>query len=267
MLVYTSNNWLSLTKLWLETEFSFDSFELIKAPVKSVYYSVKSRQYITLVIIGLFWLRALLLNVIFQVNDEHDIGGVWDLFNSATLYGSVNLIIIFALWFWSGGNLRGLGLKKEGFGKHLGIGILFGFAMLLQHYLLTGPLIGSFVPANANQGIDMSILFQDTADIPFWILLSVFKGGFEEELWRSFEMNSFKRVFGRAGLIFGLIAGAIFFGIQHAYQGLDSVMSTGFDGLMYGLIYLRRRSVIEAMAAHATFDIVSILAGYYIYAG
>ncbi|MCE7991753.1 MAG: CPBP family intramembrane metalloprotease [Roseivirga sp.] len=232
-----------------------------------MYHSVKSRQYLTLVIIGLFWLRALVLNVIFQVNDGDDVSGVWDLFSTASLYGAINLIVIFALWYWSGGNLRGLGLRKEGAGKHLLIGMLFGLAMLLQHYLLTGPLIRSFVPANADQGIDMPLLFQNTADIPFWILLSVFKGGFEEELWRSFEMNSFKRVFGKAGLVFGLIAGAVFFGLQHSYQGLDSVISTGFDGLLYGLIYLRRRSVIEAMAAHATFDIISILAGYYIYAG
>lgn len=229
--------------------------------------SLKPRQRITLWIISVFWLRALLLNVIFETDNTSDIGGAWGLFNTATLYGAINLIILFSLWYWSGGSLSQLDLKKEDFGRHLLIGMLFGLGMLLQHYLLTGPLIGTFVSPTADQGIEMSLLFQNTADIPFWILLSVFKGGFEEELWRSFEMNSFRRVFGKAGLVFGLIAGAFFFGIQHAYQGLDSVVSTGFDGLLYGLIYLRRRSVLEAMAAHATFDIISVLAGYYIYAG
>ncbi len=228
--------------------------------------SVKSRQQITLCIIAAFWLKALLLNVVFEVDHKSDISGVWDLFSTATLYGAINLAVIFSLWYWSGGSVRQLGLKKEGFGKHLLLGILFGLGMLLQHYLLTGPLIRSFVPAGTNEGIDMTLLFQNTADIPFWILLSVFKGGFEEELWRSFEINSFQRVFGKAGLVLGLVAGAIFFGLQHAYQGTDAVISTGFDGLLYGLIYLRRRSVLEAMAAHATFDIISVLAGYYLYA-
>jgi len=216
--------------------------------------------------VGLFWLKALLLNVVFQPENEPAVTGVRDLFSTATFYGLINLTVLLLLWYWSGGKLTGLGLKKEGFGKHLMIGVLFGIGMLLQHYLLTAPLFRSFVPATAHEGIDMSLLFQDTADIPFWILLSIFKGGFEEELWRSFEMNSFKRVFGKAGLVFGLIAGAVFFGLQHSYQGTDSVISTGFDGLLYGLIYLRRKSVAEAMAAHATFDIISILAGYYLYA-
>lgn len=227
---------------------------------------VKSRHRITLAIVSLFWLRALLLNVVFNTENEPAVSGVSDLFNTATLYGAINLAILFLLWFWSGGKFSELGLRKEGFGKHLIIGVLFGIAMLLQHYLLTGPLIGAFIPTTADEGIDMSTLFQNTNDIPFWILLSVFKGGFEEELWRSFEMNSFKRVFGKAGLVFGLVAGAIFFGLQHSYQGTDSVISTGFDGLFYGLIYLRRKSIIEAMAAHATFDIISVLAGYYLYA-
>lgn len=266
MLVYTSNNWLSSTKLWLAIGFIINNFKHSIDKANTLNISVKSRQYITLLVIAIFWLRALILNVLFQSDIEQTVGNARELFNSASFYGAINLIILLSLWYWSGGSMKSLGLRKEGFGKHLGIGLLFGLAMLLQHYLLTGPLIRSFVPPEANQGIDMSSLFQNTADLPFWILLSIFKGGFEEELWRSFEMNSFKRVFGKSGLIFGLIAGALFFGVSHAYQGVDSVISTGFDGLLYGLIYLRRKSVIEAMAAHATFDIVSILAGYYIYA-
>jgi len=222
----------------------------------------KNRQYVVAVVIVFFWIRAFYLNTFLQSETADLAGSASSLFRSATFYGAINLAILFGLWYWSGGTLKGLGWQKKGFGKHLGIGCLFGLAMVLQHYLLTGPLISRWVPTTTNPGVDMANLFSDISDLPLWILLALFKGGFEEELWRSFEINAFQRIGGKTGLILALILGSVFFGLQHSYQGWDTVVSTGFDGLLYGLIYLRRRSVIEAMSAHALFDIISISAGY-----
>ena len=222
----------------------------------------KKRQYWVVGVILFFWARAIVLNVWFQEDSIALVTTAHGLFRTAALYGSINLAVLLGFWYWSGGKLPDLGWKKEGFKRHLGIGCLFGLAMLLQHYLLTGPLFRALIPSTENPGVDMALLFSNWADLPIWILLSIFKGGFEEELWRSFEINAFKRILGKGGIIIALLIGSAIFGLQHVYQGWDTVASTGFDGLLYGLIYLRKRSVVEAMAAHALFDIISILAGY-----
>lgn len=226
---------------------------------------VKTRQRIVVAVILFFWVRAFYLNTFLQSETVEVANTTSGLFSSAAFYGAINLIVLFFLWYWSGGKLRGLGWRKKGFSRHLGIGFLFGVAMVLQHYLLTSPIFSAIISTSGNPGVDMAALLSDWSDLPLWILLAIFKGGFEEELWRSFEINSFQRIGGKAGLIIALILGSAIFGLQHAYQGWDTVASTAFDGLLYGLIYLRRRSVVEAMAAHAVYDIISILAGYILY--
>lgn len=222
----------------------------------------KQRPYLVTLVICFFWVRAVLLNTWLQSDTIALASTTTSLFKTASVYGAINLAILLFVWYWSGGNLEMLGWKRKGFARHLGIGCLFGLGMVVQHYLLTGPIISRLIPSTGSPGVDMTSYFSDLKNLPFWILLAVFKGGFEEELWRSFEINAFQRVFGKAGLFVALIIGSAIFGIQHVYQGWDAVVSTGFDGLLYGLIYLRRRSVVEAMAAHAVYDIISIVAGY-----
>ena len=55
------------------------------------------------------------------------------------------------------------------------------------------------------------------------------------------------------------------FGIGHLYQGVDSAIGTGIQALLFILIYLRKRRTLEAVAAHAVYDIVGITIAYWIY--
>jgi membrane protease YdiL (CAAX protease family) len=43
-------------------------------------------------------------------------------------------------------------------------------------------------------------------------------------------------------------------------------VTSGFTGLLLGLIFLQRRRVIDAMAVHALFDLMGIAAAYALYA-
>ena len=58
---------------------------------------------------------------------------------------------------------------------------------------------------------------------------------------------------------------AIVFGVNHLYQGVDSAIGTGVQALLFILIYLRRRRILEAVAAHAVYDIIGITIAYLIY--
>ncbi len=49
------------------------------------------------------------------------------------------------------------------------------------------------------------------------------------------------------------------FGFGHLYQGLGSAISTAVSGLVFSLAYLRRRSALEPVAAHAFSDVLAML--------
>jgi membrane protease YdiL (CAAX protease family) len=110
-------------------------------------------------------------------------------------------------------------------------------------------------------------LFLNLYNLPILILLTSFKGGFSEELWRIFVLTRFEKLLGRTGLIFALIAGSIIFGVGHLYQGVNSVITVGIVGFLYSLVYLRKRLALEAIIAHATYDIIAVLLGFIIYYG
>jgi membrane protease YdiL (CAAX protease family) len=51
------------------------------------------------------------------------------------------------------------------------------------------------------------------------------------------------------------------------YQGVGSVISIAIVGFLYSLVYLRKRRAWEAIAAHATYDIVAVILGFILYHG
>ena len=49
------------------------------------------------------------------------------------------------------------------------------------------------------------------------------------------------------------------FGFGHLYQGLGTALSTTASGLVFSLVYLRRRSALEPIVAHAFSDVLAML--------
>jgi len=131
--------------------------------------------------------------------------------------------------------------------------------------VLISPVIDVFLPPTAARGVDLAPLFHNVAQYPIWIFLAVFKGGVVEEGMRVFGLTRFEKVFGRPGLLTAAVVGSIVFGINHLYQGVDSAIGTGVQALLFILIYLRRRRTLEAVAAHAVYDIIGITIAYMIY--
>jgi membrane protease YdiL (CAAX protease family) len=103
--------------------------------------------------------------------------------------------------------------------------------------------------------------------LPLWILAALFKGAFSEELWRIFALTRFEKWLAKPGLIFALILGSVVFGFGHLYQGLSGLITIAIVGFLYALVYLRRRRALEAVFAHATFNMIGIGLGYILYCG
>jgi membrane protease YdiL (CAAX protease family) len=64
----------------------------------------------------------------------------------------------------------------------------------------------------------------------------------------------FGRRFHLGGVRQGLAMFSLTFGLLHLDQGLDVAAALGLLGLFWGLLYLRRRSVVMPMVNHACFN-------------
>ena len=85
----------------------------------------------------------------------------------------------------------------------------------------------------------------------------VVAGGVREELQRAFLLHRFEQWLG--GATVGVVVASLAFGAGHLLQGVDAAVATGLLGAFWGLVYLRRRSVVAPMVSHAGFDLLQIV--------
>lgn len=87
-------------------------------------------------------------------------------------------------------------------------------------------------------------------------IVVVLAGGVREEIQRAFLLHRFERWLG--GGTAGVIIVSVAFGMGHSLQGWDAVVATGVLGAYWGVVYLRRRSAVAPMVAHAGFDLLQL---------
>jgi membrane protease YdiL (CAAX protease family) len=105
--------------------------------------------------------------------------------------------------------------------------------------------------------------FENFMDSPLeaaaFLVVVVLAGGVREEIQRAFILHRFEQRLGGAGV--GLVIFSAAFGLLHKEQGYDSAVGIGALGLLWGIIYLRRRSVVAPMVNHASFNAAQVLQG------
>jgi membrane protease YdiL (CAAX protease family) len=92
--------------------------------------------------------------------------------------------------------------------------------------------------------------------VALFALVAVCAGGLREEVQRAFILHRFDQDLGGARL--GLILFSVAFGLGHLTQGFDAALITGTLGLLWGLIYLSRRSMVAPAVSHALFNLLEI---------
>ena len=172
-----------------------------------------------------------------------------------TLDSTLTLAIILLLLRVSGRSLKDLGWKKQGWLSEFLSGaatlpLLFGSTFLI------GVMFRLFLPQYVSQENPLLEMIQDRTDLTLLLMTSVYVGGIKEEIQRAFVLENFKAHLG--GVVPGLVLWSIFFGIGHSFQGVDYAVAAGVLGLLFGLIYLRRRHLAAPIGAHALYDMVTL---------
>jgi membrane protease YdiL (CAAX protease family) len=103
----------------------------------------------------------------------------------------------------------------------------------------------------------LAALLRSPRDIAIFAFVVVVAGGIREELQRAFVLRRFEQHLG--GAIAGLVIFSAVFGAGHAIQGWDAAVLTGTLGLLWGAVYLRRRSVVAPAVSHAAFNLIEVL--------
>jgi uncharacterized protein len=126
----------------------------------------------------------------------------------------------------------------------LGVGVL---AVILK-----------FVPSlRTVQHNPLQELLRSPRDAWLFAFVVIVAGGLREEIQRAFLLHRFRVWLG--GPIVGLVVTSAAFGVGHALQGADAMIATALLGAFWGVVYLRRGSVVAPMVSHAGFDLLQIL--------
>jgi len=208
------------------------------------------------------WAGGLALNLYGAKEVEDLTVTLSGLAQSAWISGLISLLAVLVFLAWSRERIGDLGFHREGLIRQLAVGSWLGVLIFIGNAFALAPAVRDLLPEGSPRGIDLLGLFDDWSGLWIWIPLVTIKGGFLEELWRVFGLTRFEKAFGRAGLYAALGIGSFVFGAGHLYQGLAAGIGTGFVGLAFGVVYLRRRNAWEAVAAHAVFDLIGISIGY-----
>lgn len=96
-----------------------------------------------------------------------------------------------------------------------------------------------------------------SAEAAIFGLVAVIGGGIREELQRAFVLHRFEQYLGGADV--GVVVSSAAFGYFHLVQGRDAAIAAGALGLVWAIVFVRRRSTIAPIVSHAGFDSLQIL--------
>lgn len=163
--------------------------------------------------------------------------------------------LIFPLLHWSGEPPEVLGLRSKPLLRPLLLGLAFGALLFVLSSILVGPIMKALLGGEPMSKTLLTLLLEPR-NLPFWFAGALL-AGYVEELMRIFVITRFERL-GRPALVAALLVDSIAFGLIHRYQGLSAVVTNLLFGIGMGVLFLRRRSAVELMTAHAVNDLIAI---------
>lgn len=210
---------------------------------------------ISLGVIFLYW--------VYQIFSQHGSPPLPDHFSELVLRIARNKLIVFAAIYLllrlQGEGFDALGVSRVEWPKHLGIGLVIGLAMFIGLNVALDSVMNALIPRPPASGPSVMTFFKEPGNLLAWLPIGIFGGGIVEELQRIFIVTRFEKWLGRPGLILGVVLSSAMFGFGHLYQGLGSAIGTAVSGVVFSLAYLRRRSALEPITAHAFSDVLAML--------
>jgi membrane protease YdiL (CAAX protease family) len=175
------------------------------------------------------------------------------------LEAAVTLVLLHLVMKAHGEKLRDFGLSWQ----HWRSDVLFGLAIVPILFGVNGVvtvLFRTYLPQLLQEHNPLAELVRTPQDLALFTGTALIAGGIKEELQRAFILRRFQAFLGGANL--GLIVWSAMFAIGHTIQGWQGVVVAGIYGLVFGILYLARGTLIAPMVAHGVYDAVALF-GYW----
>jgi membrane protease YdiL (CAAX protease family) len=141
-------------------------------------------------------------------------------------------------------------LREAALGVALIPAVFLAVILILAFLLTFAPWLHN-VPRNP-----LEDLLTTRRDALIFAAVVMIAGGVREEIQRAFILHRFGQYLG--GMHIGLAVHSVVFGLGHIDQGYDAAIATGTLGLMWGLLFIARRSVVAPMVSHAGFNVLQL---------
>jgi membrane protease YdiL (CAAX protease family) len=175
-----------------------------------------------------------------------------------SLVDTVLLIGLIVLFLRAHGErLRDVLLGSRPIGGEVQLGLQLTFAALLFGIVVL-VAVQSVVPRLHNVVHNpLQDLIRGPRNAAIFAIVVVVAGGVREEIQRAFVLHRFKVWLGGGAV--GVVVGSIAFGAGHVVQGYDAAIATGLLGVFWGIVYLRRGSVVAPLISHSGFNLLELL--------
>jgi membrane protease YdiL (CAAX protease family) len=155
-----------------------------------------------------------------------------------------------------GETISGLGLRWIRWKSNFLIGLACApFLLIINAFIAL--IFRNFLPDYYLETNPLTESIQTPLQLCLFIFTALIAGGIKEELQRAFIIRRFSRYLGGAGL--GLLLWSFAFGAGHYVQGVQGIVTATIYGLIFGLLYLIRGSLIGPMVAHGAYDTLALL--------
>ena len=175
----------------------------------------------------------------------------------ATIFRDLGLVSLILFFLWRNGE----GAIKVGWTFHrwwkevaLGIGLfipLYVSAAVVEKFLQAA---GFSVPSTPLPALEAA---RNIGDFVLALLLVLVVAVVEETIFRGYLILRFKTLFDSR--IFLALSSAVIFSLGHGYEGTAGVITVGYMGFVFALIYLWRGSLAAPMVMHFLQDFIGIV--------
>jgi uncharacterized protein len=158
---------------------------------------------------------------------------------------------------------KNVGLKhNENWVKTILIGVLAGIGIELLELFITQPLLVGLTGRMPDLS-QFQILRHNPKILLVGLALTWTVAAFGEEMvYRGYLMNRIAEIGrnSRTAWIISLVLGNVLFGAAHMGQGITGMIENAIDGILLGVLYLRRKnSLATPIIAHGVTDTVDLL--------
>jgi membrane protease YdiL (CAAX protease family) len=174
---------------------------------------------------------------------------------------TLTLFFIFVLLRVHRETLASFGLQSRQWLSHSIAGVLV-IPLLLLTNIAVAEIFRRYLPAYYLERNPLIDLIRTPGDFVLFLFSALLAGGIKEELQRAFILNRFRQHLG--GVWLGLILWSLAFAAGHYIQGIQGVVVAGILGVIFGILYIARNSIIAPMVSHALYDTM-VLSGYWLF--